>query len=156
MVVVGYGVCLYFWHTRTVYRLAPFQWLRPTYEGLALGWKQVLKIVAMLTGLSLLLSTTTQKELISGLYQFMSLFSGLGLNAERFTSRLWLTMHYVEQRGDTRIKIHSIKDFFDELSIEPLSENTHKHIELTLLPITLFEKVILIIMLSVILWVVGS
>ncbi len=73
----------------------------PTYEGIAAGATQVLRILLMLAALSLILASNTRQQLISGLYFIFSPLQYLGLKVERFAARLWLTLHYVElQKGE--------------------------------------------------------
>lgn len=70
--------------------------VRPTYEGLLAGLTQMLVIVKMLACLTLVLSTTPRAKLIGGLYQLLSPFKCLGIQAEKFAVRIWLTLHYVD------------------------------------------------------------
>ena len=69
---------------------------KPTYEGLQLGVKQILRIALMLAAISLILVRNTSQQLISGLYCLMKPLSCVGLDIKRFAVRLWLTLHYVE------------------------------------------------------------
>jgi energy-coupling factor transporter transmembrane protein EcfT len=75
----------------------PF-WVAPTYEGLHAGLMQALRLALMLAGLALLLSTTSRDDLIVGFFLLLGPLRYLGLDPERFAARLWLTLHYVEQR----------------------------------------------------------
>lgn len=72
--------------------------LRPTYEGLRLGLIQMLNMVMMLAGLSLVLATTSRGVLIGGLYQLLLPLKCIGLDAEKFAVRIWLTLYYAEIR----------------------------------------------------------
>lgn len=72
--------------------------LRPTYEGLVAGLSQMLNIVAILAGLALIMSSTQRAKLIGGLYQLLSPLKSLGVDAEKFAVRIWLTLHYAESR----------------------------------------------------------
>jgi energy-coupling factor transporter transmembrane protein EcfT len=74
----------------------PWSWA-PTYEGLNAGFMQFARLCIMLAGLSLLLATSVREDLIVGFYLLLKPLHRLGLNAERFAARLWLTLHYVEQ-----------------------------------------------------------
>ncbi|MDG2293201.1 MAG: CbiQ family ECF transporter T component [Methylophilaceae bacterium] len=67
-----------------------------TYEGLLMGFEQVLRIVTMLAILSIILMKNTKKQLISALYFLMMPLSFIGFDAKQFAVRLWLTLHYVE------------------------------------------------------------
>jgi hypothetical protein len=71
----------------------------PTYEGVQLALLHGLKLMAMVSAVACLLSSTPKQEMIGGFYQLLGIFSSLGvLDRERFSARLWLTLHYVEQR----------------------------------------------------------
>jgi len=88
--------------------------LRPTYEGLLLGLTQLLKMVIMLTGLSVVLATTSRSMLIGGLYQLFLPLRCIGLDAERFAVRIWLTLYYAEIRKQT-IRQHAKGLDFNQL-----------------------------------------
>lgn len=68
----------------------------PTYEGLHLGVLQIEKLVIALAALSLLLTSSSKEQMMLGLYMLLTLLKFLGLNIERFTARLMLTLDYVE------------------------------------------------------------
>ena len=70
----------------------------PTYEGLRAGGVQLARLCVMLAGLSLLLATTSRPQLIAGFYLLLRPLRHVGLQPQRFAARLWLTLHYVEQR----------------------------------------------------------
>jgi hypothetical protein len=70
--------------------------ISPTYEGIALGGRQLIRIVVMLLAISLLMATNTKQELISGFYFLFLPLQYFGIKVERFAARLWLTLHYVE------------------------------------------------------------
>jgi energy-coupling factor transporter transmembrane protein EcfT len=72
--------------------------VKPTYEGVTLGLTHALNIVSMLAGLSLVLATTSRSKLIGGIYQLFKPLKYLGLNAEKFAVRIWLTLDYAEAR----------------------------------------------------------
>ncbi len=69
----------------------------PTYEGLESGLMQSARLVTMLAGLSILLGSTGQEDLMAGIFVLLHLLRYVGVSAERFTARLWLTLEYVEQ-----------------------------------------------------------
>jgi energy-coupling factor transporter transmembrane protein EcfT len=71
--------------------------IAPTHEGISLGMLQAGRLIVMLTGLSILLGTTQRDVLMAGIYPLLSPLRSIGLSPERFTARLWLTIHYVEQ-----------------------------------------------------------
>lgn len=85
--------------------------LRPTYEGLALGLRQLLTMVIMLAGLSLVLATTSRSVLIGGLYQLLLPLKCLRLDAERFAVRIWLTLYYAEIRKQAARPLQRTLDF---------------------------------------------
>lgn len=85
--------------------------LRPTYEGLVLGFTQLLNMVMMLAGLSLVLASTSRSALIGGLYQLLLPFKCLHLDAERFAVRIWLTLYYAEMRKQAARPLHNSLDF---------------------------------------------
>lgn len=70
-----------------------------TYEGLAQGTAQAARLVIMLSGLALLLGTTHRDDLMAGIYWLINPLRYLGVSPDRFTARLWLTLHYVEQEN---------------------------------------------------------
>ncbi len=76
----------------------PLAWLAPTYEGIYSSLMQLARLCIMLAGLSLLLATTSRSYLIAGFYLLLRPLRHLGLQPQRFAARLWLTLHYVEQR----------------------------------------------------------
>lgn len=69
----------------------------PTYEGLLEGVLQAGRLTLMLAALVLLLGTTQRPELMAGIYFLIRPFGVIGVPVDRFTARLWLTMHYVEE-----------------------------------------------------------
>lgn len=69
--------------------------IAPTYEGLNIALIQMLKLCMMIAGVALLMKTTNPSQLIAGFYQLLLPFKWIGLPAERFAVRLWLTMDYV-------------------------------------------------------------
>ena len=85
--------------------------ISPTYEGLLAGSTQALRICLMLAALSLIINANTRQELISGFYFIFSPLKLLGLEVERFASRLWLTLHYVELQRDS----NAGQNLFDQL-----------------------------------------
>lgn len=72
--------------------------LTPTYEGLHAGVNQALRLVLIIAGLALLLTTTDRDQMIAGLYWLAKPFRFSAFQPERFAVRLWLTLHYVEHR----------------------------------------------------------
>lgn len=78
--------------------------IAPTYEGIATGFEQALRISMVLAGLALLLVTTSRELMIAGLYCLAQPFKYLRLDPERFAVRLWLTLYYVEHSPETSHK----------------------------------------------------
>lgn len=78
----------------------PFS-VSPTYEGIRAGATQTLRIICMLATLSMILANNTKQQLVSGFYFILFPLKYLGLAAERFAARLWLTLHYVEAQRET-------------------------------------------------------
>lgn len=71
--------------------------MAPTYEGLREGGLQMLRLIIMLAGLALLLGSTPREAMMAGIHCLLRPLRLVGLPPERFTARLWLTLHYVEQ-----------------------------------------------------------
>lgn len=67
-----------------------------TYEGLHQGALQAIRLIIMLAGLALLLGTTGRDALMAGIYGLISPLRVFKISPDRFTARLWLTLHYVE------------------------------------------------------------
>ena len=104
----------------------PFE-VSPTYEGLIAGLTQLLRILVILAGLSLLLTLNTRQQLISGFYFLFLPLKYLGLQVERFAARLWLTLHYVERQNEQ----HAIKDIMVALKNITTVDDTHENISIT-------------------------
>lgn len=69
----------------------------PTYEGIAHGAIQAGRLAVMLAGLAILLGSTPRDALMAGIFLAVAPMRWLGFSPERFASRLWLTLHYVEE-----------------------------------------------------------
>ena len=95
----------------------------PTQEGLLDGLMQLSRLVCVLAGLSILLTTLSQERLVSGLYTFFYPLKFIGISRERIAVRLGLTLHYAE-----RAMQETAKDW--RLSIEH-ALNTEKDHEVT-------------------------
>jgi len=68
----------------------------PTYEGLADGVLQLMRLLAALAALAILLEHLSRKQLIAGLYMLFAPFQWVGGSRERLAVRLALTLHYAE------------------------------------------------------------
>ena len=69
----------------------------PTVEGCVLGVMQIAKLLIALAVLSILFATSSKEQLMIGLHLLLSPLNLLGLNTNKFTSRLLLTLDYVEE-----------------------------------------------------------
>ena len=69
----------------------------PSYEGLHLGLMQIGKLLIAVASLSALFASASKSQLMAGLWTLLSPLRLVGLNVERFTVRMLLTLHYVEQ-----------------------------------------------------------
>lgn len=98
----------------------PFEYA-PTYEGLQAGLLQVARIVIMLAGVSLLLTTTDRNNLMAGFFLLLYPLKWLRIHPERLAVRLWLTLHYVETAPPAR-SIAGFVDSLDKLQIEAVAE----------------------------------
>lgn len=70
--------------------------IAPTYEGLATGGLQSLRLAMMLAALAALLASTSRDAIMAGIYLMLMPLRPLGVSPDRFAARLWLTLHYVE------------------------------------------------------------
>jgi energy-coupling factor transport system permease protein len=68
----------------------------PTKEGLLDGMLQLSRLVCVLAGLSILLTSLSQERLISGLYVLAYPLRYIGVSRERIAVRLALTLEYSE------------------------------------------------------------
>lgn len=89
--------------------------IAPTYEGLESGLLQSIRLIVMLAGLAILLGSTQREQLMAGIFQLLMPLRCLGIGSERFTARLWLTMHYVEE--DSPKKSGSLWEALDGLAV---------------------------------------
>ena len=69
----------------------------PTIEGCVLGVVQIAKLLIALAVLSILFATSSKEQLMIGLHLLLSPLNLLGLNTNKFTARLLLTLDYVEE-----------------------------------------------------------
>jgi energy-coupling factor transport system permease protein len=76
----------------------------PTYEGLHQGMLQALRLLLMLAALSLVLARTSREGFIAGIWLWLRPLAVFGISAERFATRLWLTLHYVENTPPDLVK----------------------------------------------------
>ncbi|WP_366910262.1 hypothetical protein [Methylotenera sp.] len=69
----------------------------PTIEGCILGIIQIVKLIIALATLSILFATSSKEQLMIGLHLMLLPLNLLGLNTNKFTARLLLTLGYVEE-----------------------------------------------------------
>jgi len=81
----------------------PF-YINPTYEGIVAGLTQAVRISLILAMISLIMAANTKQQLVSGFYFILLPFKNIGLQADRFAARLWLTLHYVELQHASKNK----------------------------------------------------
>jgi len=90
----------------------------PSYEGLHLGLMQIARLLIAVASLSALFASANKSQLMAGLWTMLSPLRLVGLNVERFTVRMLLTLHYVEQMAvQPKMKL----DFsqLDKLALTP-------------------------------------
>jgi hypothetical protein len=103
--------------------------ISPTYEGITAGFTQTLRIVVMLAAISLVLAFNTKQQLISGFYFIFSPLKIFGLAVERFATRLWLTLHYVELQRENK----SPHDFFNRLKTMTTIDSNQENEEVSII-----------------------
>lgn len=99
--------------------------IAPTFEGLKLGSIQIIKICIALAALTILLNTTNKDQLIIGIYTLFKPFKYLGVNVERFSVRLSLTLDYFEEfaaQAKSNLNFKQIDDIHASLENEPLND----------------------------------
>ena len=90
----------------------------PTREGLLDGLMQLSRLICVLAGLSILLTSLSQARLISGLYVLAYPLRYIGFSRERIAVRLALTLEYAE-----RAMQETAKDWRSSIEHALLSEN---------------------------------
>ena len=70
----------------------------PSREGLSSGGLQALRLVALLSGLAVMQAAVPRDRILAGLYFLLHPLARLGVNIDRVAARIWLTLHYVEQK----------------------------------------------------------
>jgi len=68
----------------------------PLFEGLITGFEQLLRLISIIAGLSILLTMLSGSQLISGIYSLSRPLAVLGVSRDRFAVRIALTLRYVE------------------------------------------------------------
>ena len=118
----------------------------PSYEGLHLGLMQIAKLLIAVASLSALFASASKSQLMAGLWTLLSPLRLVGLNVERFTVRMLLTLHYVEQMAvQTKLKL----DFsqLDKLALAPDEPGATPPLILAQPAFTWFDKAMLSLML---------
>lgn len=70
--------------------------LSPVDSGIANGLQQITRLIMILAGLTILLVSLSQAELVSGMYTLLYPLRYVGLSRERVAVRLALTLQYAE------------------------------------------------------------
>lgn len=121
----------------------------PTYEGLHEGLVQAGRLTMMLAALALLLGTTHRPELMAGIYCLIRPFGTIGVPVDRFTARLWLTMHYVEEdKPDQKV---AFWHRFDSAS-NPAEHAMINIVQFSLPKFTFIDWMLLLIASSAVIW----
>ncbi len=118
----------------------------PSYEGLHLGLMQIAKLLIAVASLSALFASASKSQLMAGLWTLLSPLRLVGLNVERFTVRMLLTLHYVEQIAvQPKLKL----DFsqLDKLALAPDEPGATLPLILAQPAFTWFDKAMLSLML---------
>lgn len=120
--------------------------LAPTFEGVRLALLQISRLIVALAALVILLSTTTKETLMLGLYMLLFPLKYIGLNVEKFSVRLLLTMHYVEEiavRGKTSFSLKHFNDIHRELEAIPATD----YVYFEKIPFVALDKVLIVLIL---------
>jgi len=71
--------------------------LSPGFDGMMNGLLQLLRLLSVLAGLSILLTLLSTSQLIAGIYTLLLPLQYFGVSRETIAVRLALTLHYAEQ-----------------------------------------------------------
>lgn len=116
--------------------------LAPSYEGLQLGLMQIARLLIAVAGLSALFASASKSQLVAGLWTLLSPLRVVGLNVERFTVRMLLTLHYVEQMAvQPKLKMDFAQ--LDKLALEPDAANLVPTLALVQPSFTWLDKAVL-------------
>lgn len=125
----------------------------PTYEGLLAALLQMFRIMTLLAILSLIMSSNTKQQLMSGFYYMVLPLKYLGLQVERFAARLWLTLHYVESNNDLNISdglLDRLKQFSHKNDVK---QDIDMHIELKIPYFNALDLLVILILIVIIIFV---
>jgi energy-coupling factor transporter transmembrane protein EcfT len=119
--------------------------ISPTVEGVVLGGGQIARLLIALATLNILFSTSSKEQLLNGLHLLLLPLNLLGLNVNRFTARLFLTLDYVEELA-VKEKFKFRFDQLENLLSTTLFLEKDKVIELENHPFNWADKLILSIL----------
>ncbi len=101
--------------------------IAPTLEGMQAGGAQLLRILVMLSALSLMLACNSREQQVAGFYFLLKPLQWVGLDVERFAARLWLTMHYVETQPSLVRGPHFV-DFIRQIIVQTVNDSGGTHV----------------------------
>lgn len=118
----------------------------PTFEGVKSGLLQIEKLLIALAALSILLTSSPKEQMMLGLYMLLRPFRYLGLNVERFSARLLLTLNYVEDMASQDKAKFSFKQL-DEIhaGVEDLPQDDIVYFQK--MPFRLLDKAMMFLLL---------
>ncbi|HEU0186361.1 MAG TPA: CbiQ family ECF transporter T component [Gallionellaceae bacterium] len=97
------------------------QWgvMSPVREGLSEGGLQLVRLLTVLAGLSILLGRLSREQLITALHTLLYPLQYLGGSRERIAVRLALTLHYAErQLQEGSVDRHVIRQWLDFVPVD--------------------------------------
>jgi energy-coupling factor transport system permease protein len=113
--------------------------IKVTYEGVFSGLLQMLRLLTAIASINYFFSNSHKMDLLIGLDALLSPLKWLGLNVERFSARLFLTLDYVDDFAmNSTIKM----DFLNKLN-EPTQFLEVQYLQIPHVPLTLFDRLII-------------
>jgi len=125
----------------------------PTYEGLQSGFVQVEKLLVALAALSLLLTSSPREQMMLGLYMLLTPLKFAGLNIERFSARLMLTLDYVEELAAKDKNNFNFRQL-DEIDVAVERLPQANIVSFQKLPFGLIDKVMMILLSALFLFMI--
>jgi len=122
--------------------------IAPSFEGLQLGLLQISRLVIALAALSVLLATLAKTELMLALHMLLKPLGYLGLDVERFSVRLLLTLNYVDEfasKAKSGFRFRHLNEIDRELEVMP----TFDAVSLEQRSFSLADKVAVVLMLFI-------
>ena len=116
-----------------------------TYEGVQSGLLQMLKLLTAIASINFLFSNSNKTDLLVGLSGLMTPLKWLGINVEKFSVRLFLTLEYVD---DITVNASMNMRFLNALN-EPLNFLSHQHVHLPRSRLLLIDKLSLVAIVAV-------